>query len=143
VGSDFHEMEQVDHAGGLLMEAVGGNAFGNGGAGVGSAGGDDVDLGVESAHHGEQLEAGHAGHVQVGQEDVGCGGADHLKRSKAIPGGADGEAAQGEDLGEKEARVELIVNNQQIGTGFRHHEFLPVEARAGSRLSWTVGGSVQ
>ncbi len=73
-GGVVHLLEQGFEAGGLFVEAIGGDAPGDGVAGVGSAGGDDVDLGVEPADDGEELEAGHAGHIEIGEEDVGHGG---------------------------------------------------------------------
>ena len=91
-----------------------------GDAGVGSAGGDDVDLRVETANDGEELKAGHAGHVEVGEKDVGDGGADHLEGGKAVFSGADGKAAHGEDLCKEVARVDFVFDDEQVEVGLRH-----------------------
>jgi hypothetical protein len=73
-----------------------------------------VNFGVETADDGEELEAGHARHIEVGEEDVGDGGADHLQGGKAVFSGADGKAAHGEDLGEELAGVCFILDDQQV-----------------------------
>jgi hypothetical protein len=129
--ADGHELEEVVEAGGLLVEAVGGDAAGDAGAGVGTAGGDDVDAGVETAHDGEELKAGHAGHVEVGEKDVGEGLADHAEGLEAVLCNADGEAALGEDLLEQAEHGDFIVDDQQIefvGRGLGHDLFLQVAA---------------
>ncbi len=115
VAEDFAELEEFEeggHAGGFGVEAVGGDACGDGGAGVGAAGGDDVDFRVEAADDGEELEAGHARHIEVGEEDVGDAGADEGEGCEAIFSGADGEASEGKDLSEQEAGVGFVFNDQ-------------------------------
>ena len=54
----------------LFIESVGGNAEGQVQTSKSAAHGDDANGGKAAPDHGEQLKAGHAGHVEVGENEV-------------------------------------------------------------------------
>jgi hypothetical protein len=83
-----------------------------------------MDPGVEPADDGEKLKAGHAGHVEVGEQDVGNGVADHAESGESVLSGADVEATRCEDLTQQGEGGDFVVDDEQIESGFGHDRFL-------------------
>ena len=90
---------------------------------------DDVDVGRDRLGRAQQLEAGEARHLEVGDDEVDAAGLEALERGAAVGGEHDAVALARQRALEALAQPGIVVGDQQRG-GLRH----------GARLaSWAAG----
>ena len=66
------------------------------------------------AHLLQQLDAVHARHLEVGQHQVGRELLELAERLEAVGGGLDRVALVAQELGQRGARVDLVVDDQNV-----------------------------
>ena len=134
----------------LAVEGFGGDSVGDVVAFEGTAHGNDVDARKATADDGEEFEAGHAGHVEVGKDKSGALAADFFEGGEAVFGLGDGVACGGEEGGEELADDGLVFYDEEVsllgGGGRRGGGWLDGVGHAftvGSSVAWTRGGRLR
>ena len=91
---------------------------------------DHRQVGVALAQACQQLDAVHAGHLQVGEHQVGRELLQLAQRLEPVGGGLDLVALVAQELGERGARVDLVVDDQDASLVFH---LLRCSRRGGNR----------
>jgi len=114
VGHSVEYLQQGADAAAFLIEGVGGNSGRDLVTAERAAHGDRLDRREPAPHHGKQLEAGHAGHVEVGEKDVRHLPADLAQRGEAVFSNAGVIPDLRQYMGNRGSNRRLIVHDEEF-----------------------------